>query len=183
MTTTAQDSTVHLTTEEGHEVTLSRRDFDTLKAWPLLDVTRLVVVGEDAVHARRKDGTVHPQSLEDLLALVRYPDVEAPKCPPRPGSLMEHFLRTGKAGIPPRIVTPPPETKVCACCGKSKPASRFGVWRWGPDGLTSNCKTCATKLRRKRQAFLASHPAPGCVIVPADGGEAKRKQPSPRGAP
>jgi len=99
---------ITLTTEEGHEVALSRRDFDTLKAWPRLDIGRLVVVGEDAVHARRTDGTVHPQSLEDLLDLTRVPAVlkpvpadPAPSAPspgtPRPGGLLNHFMKTGDA--------------------------------------------------------------------------------------
>ncbi len=53
-------------------------------------MTRLVVVGEDAVHARRKDGSVHPQSLEDLLALAQTPSNL------RPGGLLDHFARTGE---------------------------------------------------------------------------------------
>ena len=100
MTTT---DTITLTTE-GHEVALARRDFDILTRWPRLDMTRLVVVGEDAVHARRTDGSVHPQSLEDLLALAQVPAVlKAPEKPAealyklRSGGLLDHFLKTGEA--------------------------------------------------------------------------------------
>lgn len=171
------DDTVKITTEEGHEVALSRRDFDTLKAWPRLDLTRLIVVGEDAVHARRKDGTVHPQSLEDLLALVRTPDHEALRRPGKPGRLMGHFLRTGRAGIPPRQMGALPETKVCACCGKDKSASRFGLWPMGTDGLTSNCNTCATKLRRKRRELQKRFPALANAPTPASQAEARRATP------
>lgn len=96
--------TITLSTEEGHEVSLGRRDFDILTRWPRLDITRLVVVGEDAVHARRTDGSVHPQSLEDLLALAQVPAVlKAPEksdaAPEklRPGGLLDHFLKTGEA--------------------------------------------------------------------------------------
>ena len=70
MTTT---QTITLTTEEGHEVTMPLADHAVLAAWPRLDMTRLVVVGDDAVHARRTDGTVHPQSLQELLDLVAAP--------------------------------------------------------------------------------------------------------------
>ena len=93
---------ISLTTEEGHAVTLSRRDFDILTRWPRLDMTRLLVVGEDAVHARRTDGTVHPQSLEDFLATVKAPEVlKVPPAPaasePRPSGLLAHFKQTGNA--------------------------------------------------------------------------------------
>lgn len=73
MTTTSTPDTITITTEEGHEVTMPQADYAVLKAWPRLDVSRLVVVGDDAVHARRTDGTVHPQSLEALLELVAVP--------------------------------------------------------------------------------------------------------------
>ena len=73
MTTTNTPDTITITTEEGHEVTMPQADYAVLKAWPRLDVSRLVVVGDDAVHARRTDGTVHPQSLEALLELVAVP--------------------------------------------------------------------------------------------------------------
>lgn len=80
MTTTSTPDTITLTTEEGHEVTLAQADYRVLKAWPFLDITRLVVVGEDAVHGRMKDGTIHPSSLETLLSLVHVP-TPAPKVP------------------------------------------------------------------------------------------------------
>jgi hypothetical protein len=117
MTTTTPDL-ITLTTEEGHEVQLSARDLATLKAWPRLDMTRLTVVGADAVHARRTDGTIHPQSLEDLLALVTVPAVTKappaapadpltcflapglPKPPTAPGAMLDHFLTTGNTSKP-----------------------------------------------------------------------------------
>lgn len=57
MTTTNTPDTITITTEEGHEVTMPQADYAVLKAWPRLDVSRLVVVGDDAVHARRTDGS------------------------------------------------------------------------------------------------------------------------------
>jgi hypothetical protein len=101
-------NTITLTTEEGHDVQLEPRDLAVLQAWPRLDMSRLVVVGDAAVHARRLDGTVHPQSLEDLLALVHVPVAPVkPPAPPvpampipanvRPGGLLDTFLKTGNA--------------------------------------------------------------------------------------
>ena len=103
---------IALTTEEGHAVTLTRFDFDALNRWPGLDMTRLLVVGEDAVHARRTDGSVHPQSLEDLLATVNVTAVlkaplvsEAITNKPRSGGLLEYFERTGNARPSRRALT------------------------------------------------------------------------------
>ena len=97
MTTMTTTDNLTLTTEEGHEVALAQRDFDTLSRWPSLDLTRLVVVGEEAVHARRTDGTVHPQSLEDLLALSHTPAVLKAPDNLRYGRLLDHFVKTGNA--------------------------------------------------------------------------------------
>lgn len=88
-------------------MTLSRRDFDALQRWPRLDMTRLLVVGEDALHVRRINGTGHPpQSLDALLATLKAPvGSKAPLAPaeapiasagePRPGGLLDHFAKTG----------------------------------------------------------------------------------------
>ncbi|WP_295374564.1 hypothetical protein [uncultured Pseudacidovorax sp.] len=104
-------TTIQLMTEEGHEVALEQHDYEALCHWPRLDMCRLVVVSSkagEAVHARRTDGTIHPQSLEDLLALVKVPE---PAIKPKlsteareslaarypAGSLLGHYLRTGDA--------------------------------------------------------------------------------------
>lgn len=63
------------------------------------------------------------------------------------------FTATPKAPKPAPVVTVPPvPTKVCACCEKPKVLTGFKPWPKSPDGLTSACTTCRTKLRRQRKA-------------------------------
>ncbi|MET3494397.1 hypothetical protein [Variovorax boronicumulans] len=126
-----------LATLEGHEVSLSSEDHTKLTGWPLIDLSRLHVVG-DEVHAE-VDGKPHPLSLEGMLALMGNPTLH----PPPETSL----------GVPACLVTPPALCRTCRVCKREKSATSFKRHNGSPDGLMSSCKTCSTKARRARKEF------------------------------
>lgn len=61
-------TTIKLPTVEGHEIELDVADHTKLCAWPDLDLSRIHVVGDDALHAvKPSTGNLHALSLEEML--------------------------------------------------------------------------------------------------------------------